>query len=150
MKVKPVILILLAFLVVGLFLSFVFKNSSAFSSSNGAMTIEKSGATNSPGWILTVYADGSADAKIMTRSNETTKHFPKDTFSKVVELTQSVGDVSKMHVADCPKSASLGTSVTITYNGKESKDISCLFEDAPEKEQKLFAEIEKDTQTVAN
>jgi hypothetical protein len=113
-------------------------NSNTQHSENGAApgnvlaTITNSGSTNTQGFTLTIYNDGSGSLIYQQREGRsfpanTDKHFPAGTFNaqQLATLLKEVGDVSTLPQGGCMKSASFGTRTTITYNGKTSSDLSC-------------------------
>lgn len=94
-------------------------------------TITNSGSTNTQGFTLTIYNDGSGTLAYTQRGRQNTsnqdKKFSASTFDsqQLATLLKEVGDVSSLPRGSCLKSASFGTSTTITYNGKTSTDLSC-------------------------
>ncbi len=97
-------------------------------------TITQSRSTNTPGYRIRIYNDGSATAEIAGASSalraepSRSQDFPPgaiDTKSLRRLLTE-VGDVSKIPTGGCAKSASFGTRTQITYAGKTSGDLQCI------------------------
>lgn len=108
-------------------------HSSGAATGGSLVTITNSGSTNTPGYTLVIYSDGSGSLNY-TRKGQThfgtyqDKTFPAGTFAtqQLHTVLQAVGDVSKIPHRGCLKSASFGTSTTITYQGKTSSDLTCL------------------------
>ena len=85
----------------------------------GAIVIQNSGSTNAPAYTVTVNPDGSGSD---TRHD---RQYAADTldYRSLQATLQAVPNWRfRSH---CVKSASFGTTVTITYNGRTSGDISC-------------------------
>ncbi len=117
-------------------------------------TITNSGSTNTKAWSLQIFQNGTGILDVKTLQSCTTAQGPHLVNGKLVPgmpcdpvsvttpfdvgagsipqvnalrtTLQSLGDVSTIQVPVCAKSASFGSTTTITYNGKTSKDISCL------------------------
>jgi hypothetical protein len=89
------------------------------------MTIHESGSTNAAGYDIQVFADGSAFVSIGKGAKE--KTLPPGTLEAKTlgVLLKGVGDVSALKGAACAKSASFGTTTTITVQGKTSGDLQC-------------------------
>src|SRR5690348_8840826 len=101
---------------------------------NVLAVITNSGSTNAPASTLTVYQDGSAvlayqkgksAARFASYHNQT---FPAGTFAsnKLATLLGKIKDVSTIPDHGCLKSASFGSTTTVTFQGKTSGDLSCL------------------------
>src|SRR5580658_5113575 len=69
-------------------------------------TVTQSRSTNTLGYRIVIYDDGSTIAEI--------------------------GDVSKIPTGGCAKSASFGTHTQITYGSKTSGDLQCIRQQAPD------------------
>jgi hypothetical protein len=97
-------------------------------------TIAQSRSTNTRGFRVTVFEDGSAtvafdSAGLGFRSEPTQpQSFSEKTVNteKLRELLVRIGDVSRIPTGNCPKSVSFGTRTTISYAGKTSGDLQCL------------------------
>ena len=101
--------------------------------------ITNSGSTNAPASTLTIYIDGSGKlayqrntCPICVKFNPhrfLDKTFPAGTFAvaQLATVLSQVKDVSTIPNRTCLKSVSFGSSTMITYNGKTSGDVSCLF-----------------------
>jgi hypothetical protein len=103
-------------------------------SGNIVATILQSGSTNSRGYKVTVYDDGSATAEIGPAATALqtvppqTRHFEAGTVqaSKLQALLERIGDVSTIPSGHCAKSVSFGTRTEISYKGKTSGDLQCI------------------------
>jgi len=96
--------------------------------------ITNSGSTNIPGYTFTLHRDGSGSIAYTNRYAQW--HF--DTYKdrrfatgalaiRALEATLiHIGDVSTIPNRGCMKSVSFGFTLTITYRGKTSGDLTCL------------------------
>jgi hypothetical protein len=109
-------------------------SADASGSSKVLATIAQSRSTNTRGFSVTIYADGSATvdfgaAGLGFRSEPAQpQSFPEKTINteRLKELLAGIGDVSRIPTGNCPKSVSFGTRTTISYAGKTSGDLQCL------------------------
>lgn len=97
-------------------------------------TVTQSRSTNTLGYTILIYNDGSATAEIagansalrteLSRSQE----FPPGAIDTKTlrRLLTEIGDVSKIPTGGCAKSASFGTRTQITYASKTSGDLQCI------------------------
>jgi hypothetical protein len=102
---------------------------------NGILaTITQSRSTNTLGYRILIYDDGSATAEIpgggsalRTESSRSQEFPPGAVDTKTLRrLLTEIGDVSKMPTGGCAKSASFGTRTQITYASKTSGDLQCI------------------------
>lgn len=99
-----------------------------------AATVQVSRSTNSPAIEVTVYRDGSAERTLGALGqrnfrNVMPKVYPPRSPDVVAFLADldAVGDVSALPIAAyCPKSASFGTTTTVSARGHSSGDLQCL------------------------
>ena len=97
-------------------------------------TITQSRSTNTLGYRILIYNDGSATAEIAGASSglgtETSRSrdFPPGAIDTKTlrHLLAEIGDVSKIPSGGCAKSASFGTRTQITYASKTSGDLQCI------------------------
>jgi hypothetical protein len=97
-------------------------------------TITQSRSTNTLGYRILIYNDGSATAEIAGASSglgtETwrSQDFPPGAIDTKTlrHLLTEIGDVSKIPSGGCAKSASFGTRTQITYASKTSGDLQCI------------------------
>src|SRR5271156_649133 len=97
-------------------------------------TVTQSRSTNSPGYRVVIYADGSAIAEIggaisaLRTEPSRSQQFPPGTIDTKTlrRLLTEIGDVSKIPTGGCAKSASFGTRTQITYASKTSGDLQCI------------------------
>jgi hypothetical protein len=85
--------------------------------------IVNSGSTNTAGYRLRVYADGTtalqqADAAVR-------KHVPLALVKRFFADLRAAGALDKLPRAACMKSASFGSSTQVAYRGKMSPDLTC-------------------------
>ena len=97
--------------------------------------INQSASTNTKARTLNIQQDGSAT------TTDASKTYPAGTFIKIVELVDSIGDVSKIPVVSCTKSISFGTVTTVTYNGAMSGDLECIDQNASDEQKDLADQI---------
>ena len=74
------------------------------------------------------------------------KTFAAGTFesSQLANILTQIKDVGTIPNHDCLKSASFGSTTTITYQGKTSGDISCLSNEDP----KIFLDLKDVVQRI--
>ena len=97
-------------------------------------TITRSRSTNTLGYRILIYNDGSATAQIAGASSalraesSRSQEFPRGAIDTKTlrRLLTEVEDVSKIPTGGCAKSASFGTRTQITYAGKTSGDLQCI------------------------
>jgi hypothetical protein len=85
--------------------------------------IVNSGSTNTAGYRLRVYADGTtalqqADAALR-------KHVSAALVKRFFADLRAAGALDKLPRAACMKSASFGSSTQVAYRGKMSPDLTC-------------------------
>ena len=101
---------------------------------NTLVVITNSGSTNTPAFTLTIHQDGSGKLTYQKGSHAERfarfkdKTFPAGTFDSQQLSSQLSGikDVSTIPNHNCLKSASFGSTTTVTFQGKTSGDLSCL------------------------
>lgn len=93
--------------------------------------IEYSGSTNTPGYRLSIDANGKAEWTLFRRRNSPVCSQNKRTLTP--ELAQQFFDdlrrltpLEKLASGFCAKSASFGTTLRVRYGGAESPDLSCV------------------------
>ncbi len=99
---------------------------------NDEILITSSGSTNTPGSTLAIHSDGSGSIHYKKglwpfgRYKDTT--FAAHTFdsNQFKAILAEIKGVHSIPNHNCPKSVSFGVSITITYDGQTSGDISCL------------------------
>ncbi len=97
-------------------------------------TITQSRSTNTLGYRILIYNDGSATAEIAGASSplrtkpSRSQEFPPGAIDTKTlrRLLTEIGDVSKIPTGGCAKSASFGTRTQITYASKTSGDLQCI------------------------
>jgi hypothetical protein len=97
-------------------------------------TITQSRSTNTLGYRILIYNDGSATAEIAGASSalrtepSRSQAFPPGAIDTKTlrRLLAEIGDVSKIPTEGCAKSASFGTRTQITYASKTSGDLQCI------------------------
>jgi hypothetical protein len=97
-------------------------------------SITQSPSTNTLGYRIFIYGDGSATAEIAGASPATgtelsrSQQFPPGAIDTKTlrRLLTEIGDVSKIPTGGCAKSASFGTRTQITYASKTSGDLQCI------------------------
>ncbi len=119
---------------------------------NVLAVITNSGSTNTPASTLTLYQDGSAvlayqkgkSAARFTGFHDQT--FSAGTFAsnKLATLLAKIQDVSTIPDHGCLKSASFGSTTTITFQGKTSGDLTCLSKE----DTSLFLDLKHQVQTM--
>lgn len=102
--------------------------------------LNNSGSTNAPESTFTIYTDGSGSLAYQKGANEArfsqyvNKTFTAGTLesNQLATMLTQITDVSTIPNHDCIKSASFGSTTTITYQGKTSGDLSCLTKQDPQ------------------
>jgi hypothetical protein len=97
-------------------------------------TITQSRSTNTLGYRILIFNDGSATAEIAGASSalrtepSRSQEFPPGAIDTKTlrRLLTEIGDVSKIPTGGCAKSASFGTRTQITYASKSSGDLQCI------------------------
>jgi hypothetical protein len=97
-------------------------------------TITQSRSTNTDGYRILIYNDGSATAEIAAGSSvfrtepSRSQDFPPGAIDTKTlrRLLTEIGDVSKIPTGGCAKSVSFGTRTQITYASKTSGDLQCI------------------------
>jgi hypothetical protein len=97
-------------------------------------TITQSRSTNTLGYSVLIYNDGSATAEIAAASSalrtepSRSQEFPPGAIDTKTlrRLLADIGDVSKIPTGGCAKSVSFGTRTQITYVSKTSGDLQCI------------------------
>lgn len=108
-------------------------------------SITNSSSTNTIGYTLTLYSDGSG---VLRYAEPIIKgqHFPAHTFNtqQLAAQLNMVKDVSHIPSSPfCIKSSSFGTTTTITYQGKTSPDLSCADYHATPAQQALIETVKQ-------
>jgi hypothetical protein len=106
-------------------------------------TITQSRSTNTLGYRILIYNDGSATAEIAGASSalrtepSRSQEFPPGAIDTKTlrRLLTDIGDVSKIPIGGCAKSASFGTRTQITYVSKTSGDLQCIRSQASDGDQ---------------
>jgi hypothetical protein len=105
-------------------------------------TITQSGSTNTRGYKVVIYNDGSATAEIggasiALRTVPSRSQFPSGTIDTKTlrRLLTEIGDVSRIPTGGCAKSVSFGTRTQITYASKTSGDLQCIRQQASDVDQ---------------
>jgi hypothetical protein len=96
--------------------------------------IVQSSSTNTRGYRVLIYKDGSATAEVggdgAASGSEApqTQDFPSGTIDvkTLRRLLKEIGDVSKIPPGRCMKSVSFGTHTQIVYAGNTSTDLQCI------------------------
>lgn len=120
------------------------------------VTIVQSRSTNSRGFRVVIYRDGSATATIngagfVTHADEPrAQSYPAGSVevNKLGSLLEKIGDVSRIPTGHCAKSVSFGTTTTIMYAGKTSGDLQCLREMSPGGDSSSFGNAQELKQFV--
>jgi hypothetical protein len=85
--------------------------------------IANSGSTNVQGFSLIVAEDGEATVE---QGNSTSQRYLPQTFTtRLFADLRAAGALDALPPSRCPKSASFGTTMRISYRGKTSPDVSC-------------------------
>ena len=108
----------------------------------------ESASTNSGAILVLVYSDGSATRTVGSPNWGTpydcpdggcncstcpgsTSYYPPGSQTHFLEDLRAVGDLSNIHGTWCGKSASFGTTTTVTSDGKTSVDLQCMQNPTP-------------------
>ncbi len=101
-------------------------NSSTFTvttfQSLSPIVIQNSGSTNTSPYTITINTDGSGTLSV---NNMASNQFSAGTFGYQTLVSDIQAVPSLGFSSSCMKSASFGTTVTVTFNGQTSGDISC-------------------------
>ncbi|HTW84276.1 MAG TPA: hypothetical protein VMD91_09435 [Candidatus Sulfotelmatobacter sp.] len=89
---------------------------------DGEAVIANSGSTNTGGYVIRVYADGtvSVDQGVPIR-----KTISKQLVTKFFDDLHAAGPLDALPTAACMKSASFGSSTRVGYHAQLSPDLSC-------------------------
>jgi hypothetical protein len=106
-------------------------------------TITQSRSTNTLGYRIVIYDDGSATAEIggarsaLRTEPSRSQQFPPGAIDTKTlrRLLTEIGDVSKIPTGGCAKSVSFGTRTQITYASKTSGDLQCIRQQASDGDQ---------------
>jgi len=106
-------------------------------------TITQSRSTNTLGYRIVIYSDGSATAEIggarsaLRTEPSRSQQFPPGAIDTKTlrRLLTEIGDVSKIPTGGCAKSVSFGTRTQITYASKTSGDLQCIRQQASDGDQ---------------
>jgi hypothetical protein len=106
-------------------------------------TITQSRSTNTLGYRIVIFNDGSATAEIGGASSalrtepSRSQQFPPGAIDTKTlrRLLTEIGDVSKIPTGGCAKSVSFGTRTQITYASKTSGDLQCIRQQASDGDQ---------------
>jgi hypothetical protein len=117
---------------------------------NTFLVIRNSGSTNSPGYTITLYTDGSGTLVYERQTDPRPQfHQPNKTFSPgtfqikgIRQILSQIGAIQNIPNHYCGKSVSFGSVTKIQYNGQESGDISCIDSTDPQTYQNLKQEID--------
>jgi hypothetical protein len=85
--------------------------------------IVNSGSTNSAGYRLRVYADGTT--ALQQGDAAVRKHVSLALVKRFFADLRAAGALDALPRGGCMKSASFGSSTTVAYRGKLSPDVSC-------------------------
>jgi|WetSurMetagenome_2_1015567.scaffolds.fasta_scaffold577001_1 hypothetical protein len=115
---------LITSLLIVLLVSGCASNSKVYSS----IVIHNSGSTNTNGFELTVNADGSGEMIVHSRTSQTnlsTRMYPEGTldYSSLKIAIEAVPDITAS--GQCAKSASFGTTESVSFDNKVSGDLTC-------------------------
>jgi len=89
---------------------------------DGQAVIVNSGSTNTGGYVVRVWADGSVtvDQGVPLR-----KTIPKQLATRFFADLRAAGKLDALPTAACMKSASFGSVTRVGYRGRFSPDLSC-------------------------
>ena len=85
--------------------------------------IVNSGSTNSAGYRLRVYADGTA--ALQQADTAVRKHVALTLVKRFFADLKAAGALDKLPRGSCMKSASFGSATYVAYRGKMSPDLTC-------------------------
>ncbi|HYZ15883.1 MAG TPA: hypothetical protein VE591_05760 [Candidatus Acidoferrum sp.] len=91
--------------------------------SAGEALIANSGSTNTAGYTLRVYADGTTE--LLQADIPQHKRLARTLVDRFFADLRAAGPLNALPHTFCMKSASFGTTTTISYRGKTSPDVSC-------------------------
>jgi len=91
--------------------------------SPGDAVIVRSASTNSAGYTIVVHPDYSADVTI--EGATTHAAVPAAQAKWLFEKLAAAGPLEALAARHCMKSVSFGTSLTVSYRGEGSPDLSC-------------------------
>jgi hypothetical protein len=89
----------------------------------GEALIANSGSTNTAGYTLRVYADGTT--ALLQADIPQHKRVARTLVDRFFADLRAAGPLDALPRTFCMKSASFGTTTTISYRGKISSDMSC-------------------------
>ncbi len=90
-----------------------------------AATIVNSGSTNFPGYRIALEPSGVAYVTNARDDTRTVQQVDPKLAKRFFDAAAAVGPMSAVTVMHCMKSASFGSTTTVTMNGATSPDISC-------------------------
>lgn len=91
--------------------------------SPGEALIVNSGSTNTAGYTLRIYADGTT--ALLQANIPQHKRIARALVDHFFADLRAAGPLDALPSTFCMKSASFGTTMTISYRGKTSPDVSC-------------------------
>jgi hypothetical protein len=114
-------------------------------------TVIHSRSTNSRGYKLVIFDDGSATAEIggagmaPPAAAAPALQFPSGAIDTKTlrRLLTAIGDVTRIPTGGCIKSVSFGTRTQITYANKTSGDLQCIQQRGPDGDQALLQASEE-------
>jgi len=85
--------------------------------------IRNSGSTNAAGYTIVLHPDGTAEL----RQNEATvaKTVAKTQAARLFDALRAMGRLDALPIGHCMRSASFGSTTTVTYAGHTSGDLGC-------------------------
>jgi len=105
-------------------------------------TVIQSGSTNTVGYNIVIHNNGSATVMTEgpTHALVPRREFPPGTIDtkELQRLLTQIGDVSRIPIGLCMKSASFGTTTKISYAGKVSGDLRCISRPASDGDEALL------------
>ncbi len=90
---------------------------------SGDITIRNSGSTNTAGYTILLRPDGSAAVTLGGETSE--KTVPMAQTKWLFEKVRGAMPLDALPASGCMKSASFGTAVSVSYDGRTSPDVSC-------------------------
>lgn len=116
---------------------------STSSALKGTVSIRNTGSTNTSGWTLSIYTDGSGALSYASgASNSSSKQYGSGYFdvNKLADLIANVGSMSSLQPSSSVmKSASFGTSEYATYSGSTSGDLEAGYSGTSSATQQLHS-----------
>jgi hypothetical protein len=88
-----------------------------------AITIHNSGSTNFSAYTLVVHQDGAVDVTVQGATTSKTLAAPQTKW--LFDRVRAATPLDTMARSGCMKSASFGTSTTVSYGGTTSPDVTC-------------------------